>query len=494
VIFFRITGAMTKKSGVDLSILSDPSNHSFMQELVNSRNLLHSAQASEFFETILSHFRDSRSLSVQQGNRILVTIQALLENDHHRDIFLSGNHALALPCEDADFASEVLNVFYTLVTKSAQGITTAIASAFAHLIPMDPGKCLILIATYATQFEDLPDPWGLVDLLIQNGPDFASPDLVSDYVRLLCFLCYEFTAYRAARVKHCWNRILSMLAADDLVTIGCCYNGLCALARFNRDGTLDKDVVSLHLRSQETVESALSIFSMRQIHPHTFSQYAEFIPSLIHAATYTVHATLILMDIAKFERGAAKLLEDREWLRLPLPTFADTARLFLMVFHHKPLRPKFFSHPHFVPFLRTLLRFKNAGMLAIVATVLRGMPLKPDDIGQISRLRLFRDFANVANALRDEISIGAALLVALVIARLAYVSDLVAFCDIVASCVVSGGHLARQAGIVASCMAKYRECSSRLARFGIEPALEDPHGPRTASRARRSVSPRPQRT
>jgi hypothetical protein len=455
---------MSRSSAVDLSALSDPSTGRFLEQLKQSVTSLSAAQSSEFFNIVMSHFGNSRALSTRAGARILATVQSLLDMECHRVAFVSGGHALALPCNDPRFLGNVLNVFSTLVTLSPQLITNEIAQVFRRLIPKDPTKCLVLIAKYAKRFGELTDPWGLLDLLIHNAADFTNPDIIGDYVRLLCYLCYEFPEYLAVRVQHCWNQIASMLVSDDVTTITCCYNGLCALARKNPDGILHMDVVSLHLVSEDTVESALSILSLKPVSPRVFNESPQFFPNLIRAATKTVHATLVLMELAKSHSGALQILGDTQWLLLPLPQIIDTIRLFLVVFQHRSLRSRFLSIPQFVPFLQVLVSLKDPGILSIVATIFRRIQTTATDVQEISASGLFREFASVAKELRDTISIGAALLVADSIAHVTFVEDLEAFCEIVARALSNEGELATRASFVAERLAKYPQCAKRLKR------------------------------
>jgi hypothetical protein len=472
---------------VVVAALSDPANPNFMHELTNSPANLQATQSVEFFANVMGHFRNSRKLQQQQGNRILTTIQALLDKEYHREAFIAGDHALGLPYNDPRFLGAVLNIFLKIVNVDPQAITTEIANAFAQLIPKDPTKSLILIATYAKKFADIQNPWGLLDLLFRHSTDFANPDIVGDYIRLLCYLCYEFTEYREARVKHCWNQISSMLVSDDITTITYCYDALCALLRFNPDGILHIDVLSVHLASEETVESALSILSLRQLGPRNFSQCPQFLPNLICAATRTVHATLVLMDIAKGHNGALKVLEDPQWLLRPLPQLVDTVRLFLVVFHHKSLRAMFLTIPQFFPFLRILVGLRDRGILAVVATVLRRLPANAEHVHLISESRLLHDLADVASALHDRISLGAALLVADSVGNIAFVEELVEFCDIIADCAGDAGDLGKRASFVAARLAKYPECRAILSKCNLGQLFDERQGDPQIQKANRNV-------
>jgi hypothetical protein len=203
------------------------------------------------------------------------------------------------------------------------------------------------------------------------------------------------------------------------------------------------------------------------------------------------------MDIAKGHNGAVKVLEDPRWLLLPLPQLVDTVRLFLVVFHHKSLRVKFLTIPQFVPFLRILVGLRDPGILAIVATVLRRIPAKAEHVRLISESRLLHDLADVANALHDRISLGAALLVADSIGNVMFVEELVEFCDIIADCAGDDGDLGKRASFVAARLAKYPECGSKLSRCNLgqfaDDRQDDPQIQKGDRRARKSTSPRAQR-
>jgi hypothetical protein len=463
------------RPSVDLSALADPATPQFFEELSTAPALLHASDSSRFFEAVLAHFAHSRALSPRQGAAIFAAVHALLEKEYHRAAFAAGGHADALPYGDPRFLSDILTVFFKLVSLDAALISDRTAAAFAHLVPREPTKCLILLARYAKRFADLANPWGMLDLLIHHAKEFSTPELIADFVNLLCYLCYEFREYRAERVRHCWNEIAANLVSDDVATIRACYNGLCALVRFNPDGILHLEVLSLHLTSEETVESALSILTLRTLTVRSFASCPAFLPNLIGAATRTAHASVVLMEIAKSHNGALKVLEDPRWLLLPLPMLVDTINLFFVVFHHKSLRPKFLAIPQFLPFLRVLVGLKNPGILSVVAMVLHRIPLTQAHVSAISNFGLFREIASIANGLHDRVSIGAALLVAGAIGRFVFVKELTFFCDLIVDCFADGGALVKRAARLAGRLSKYPKCRAKLERGGVAAFFEE-HG------------------
>ena len=470
---------------MNLRILANPANQKFFSVLESAPNVLTREQAPDFFKVALKLF--DRRIGESTGKLVLQTIRKVIENPHHMKEFTAGNFALRLPFTQTQFCDGIFDIVHVLVDAAPRTITSQLVDLMDPCIETDPAKCLVLIAKYSVHFPEVDNPWPFLDLLFKEAQLFTAPNTIRNYCTVLCYLCNKFEEYRNGRFGHCWAQINACLASTDTETICSSYDALCFLHNLDEDGDseIDFDAIYRHLQSPETCQHALSLLISIEI-PESEQTSSKLVKSLLEAAKYTEKATLVLMGLLQSEEVATRFARRTSWLLTKIPKVIDTLRVFLVVFRHKELRHYFGDSADLVPFLKSLLEQANMGMVSIVGTIIRRLPLIDDQIVWMSEQGLFRLFFNVAWKLDDDISMDAAFMLANHISKICYIPELESFADKVADCAMSDERLAKTACFVAAELARHEPCYQKMAADGLrdffEDNLDDPKISRIAAR------------
>jgi hypothetical protein len=285
-----------------------------------------------------------------------------------------------------------------------------------------------------------------------------------------------------------------MLASSESRVICSGYDGLCTLSGLYRDGVLPMEILIAHLMSSEIVDHVLSVLTTSPVALQSFRTYPGFIHNLIKAAAGTVHATIVLMDIARDSQGAEKILERPEWLLVPLPELTDTLRLFLVVFHHRALRNKLAAVPEVIPFLSGLTASGNPGVVCVVVTIIRRMPPVRPFVRAGAESPIVPQVFAFAQDSDDNVLLGAALVLADTVIRMGTAahgileSEFIGFCTCVATCAKRDDDLARRACAVAAKMATIQKCCAKLVSLGMAGFFQEVHrNPRLGKAASRFI-------
>lgn len=455
----------SKESSSNIKVFRKYSNKNFAEGLEKAHETIREKDALEFFKTVLGNF-SREDLPFEYGNMIMKSIAKVIQVDENASVFIKNHIATLLPITNNQYNEGLFNLYYILFTKYAVQLDDCIVAILKTLINANPKKVLTLIALYSQQFDEIDNPWPVVDLLIQEGNLFKGADLAPDYVSLLAYLNKKFPEYRSGRAQHCWNQITSMLNLTDKSSIKCCYGALCSISEKYTDGPLQLEIISLHLKDPELQDSVLAFLNVANFGSKDLSN-EKLISTLIRLSEKTVKATLVLMKFAVDLSSAKTIMSDSNWILKKLPTITDTLRLFLVILRHKELREEIVSNPDFVNFLISIIKEKP-GTVPIVCTILRRVPLSKELVQNLSKsgfLKLYYESEDIDD---DGLTPHSKLLLTDTICRVSYVRDYLIMCDRIAKIIINKEEFADAAALVAIRLCKYSRCKARMKELKLE--------------------------
>ena len=335
------------------------------------------------------------------------------------------------------------------------------------LIRNNPKKSLTIIALYCQQFNELDNPWPLVDLLIQDGKRFNTPEVAPDYISLLSFLNKKFIEYRNGRALHCWNQVTSMLLSTDQNVLKCCYGGLCAIAGGYSGGPLPLDMVALHMKQPDLQDCVLALLNVAVLNEKD-SANKKLITSLLTVAETNVKATLVLMKLGCTFSSAQTIMSMPNWISKKLPTMVDTLRLFLVLLRHKELREFIADSPDFIEFLKCIVGLDKSGMVPIACTIIRRVPLSKELVTNLSKSGFLKLFYEAVDEDDDGLTQHSKLLLTDTICRVIFVKDFLIICDRIAKIIMENEEFADAASLVAVRLCKYSKCKARMKELKLD--------------------------
>lgn len=459
---------MNEDDPTNLELLRISSIDGFYEELANAPETLHYNQANEFFNILLSYFRTE--VDEYDGNLILMTIAKVLCNDRHLNVFISKGYLLQLPFKQKQFQDSVFDILYVLVNLNPYCFEDdEVTKAFAPMIRKNPKKALTLIAIFADKFNEIDNPWPMVDLLIQEASRFQGIEIASNYVALVTSLCIKYQDYCLGRAEHCWRKISALLKETDIITLRTVYCGLCNIARvYSKPLSLPISLIKPHLRVKELQKPILTLLVTV---PLSGPECCD--PTLLQAlctlAERDEKASLVLMKAAEDEEFAQFMVENSEfWMPKELPTPLDSLRLFLVIFKRASLREQIADSKCFTEFLKMATEQENSGTLSMICTIVRRVNIDQAKIAAMSDSGFLRGFFSTAEEIGNSIATHSALLMLDTLARVGYTREYMKMCDFVSKIVVDRGELAEVAALVAVQLCQYKKCALAFKRRRLD--------------------------
>ena len=455
---------------INREILSDYSNvEEFVLELSNAQSNLKPEEAKEFYSIVMEHFKET--VPEEVGTSILQVLTRLLSYQKFLEPFVEGKFQTALPYNQKNLTDGVLDVLYVLVTRAPNAFNQDVADGFSRMIVRKPRKALLIISIYATYFEDLENPWPLLDDLINGQRRFSVDECAKEYVLLLAYLVRNFRGFRRGRAKACFDCVAQNLESEDEDVINATYSALAEIVSVEQNVIVPFREVRAHLRFEQFQESILDFLLVA---PLNFDDIynAKFLSTLLKIARSKEKATLVLMRLAEDVKVAQALVDQSKWMKSDLPTPLDTLRLFLVVFKQLSMRPAIGKKPEFIQFLMNLNDVADEVSHSLICTIIRRVDLTPDLVHKMSKAGFIASFLGNADEIGTDNAHYSGILFADTISKVAFTKELVPMCETCSSLIQEGGENLSPAIKLATDLCQHARCVDKFQKLRLAPYLE----------------------
>jgi hypothetical protein len=444
---------------VNLDILRNLSDKSFIRELRSSPANLTLQDSPLFFQSILGHFR--KSISTARGNLILGTLAKILQQGKYAHSFLTSGSVDSLPITTPTFCLPVFDIFMILVLEEPQSIDAKFVAQFIRQIPLDPIRALTVLAKYSTHFQDLDSPWDLLDVLFKHSDQIAVPDTAIEYPSLLLSLCRDFPEFLEYRGKSSWLKICQLLDYNlDFESMKAIYGSLFALSSILEVPVVPVKQILVHLQNPRLhgLIFPLLLVCAPQV------QDDELILCLLREAQADAGANLVLMALCEVESNAALIAGNDAWVDNPLPTDLDTLKLVYVVVQHCLLASALAHSHRLVVLIGRCLETKQVEALCLIAGIVKRLDFARRDLAFWAKASVFEQLLAASDHCDSEEADKAVFEFFTIVCRFGFTKELIDACSIALNEVGHNGTFAREAAqlLLASC--QFRACREALRR------------------------------
>lgn len=428
----------------------------FMDELEDIPETIKPKQVSQFYTIVLNHFENE--IPEEIGRAILGTIAKIICIDEYLNIFIQTKSHLRLPYKKKQFVSDIYDILFVIVTAAPIAYEENLSRAFGGIIRRDPSKALTLLAMYSQHFNEIDNPWPMVDLLIQEAHRFQGIETATNFATLLAFLCRKYPDYCEGRSEHCWRKISALLALKDIPTLKSVYCALFSITEVYKEAVSPLELMKPHLKIRDLQDSVLTLLlAAPPVGKDTRDKV--LLQTLCQMGERNKNATLVLMRIATDNSFAEFLIQNAGlWMTKELPSVIDTMRLFFVVFAHVELRNSISESPKFIEFLKMVTEGGSGSTLSMICTIIRRIEISEDFIAALSETGFLGAFFTTAVHISNITAMHAAFLMLDTLAKIGYAREYLKMCEIVAKTVQDRGELAEVATLVAIQLCEYKRC------------------------------------
>ena len=457
---------MSRTDSADLEILANPASKHFLDEIASAHLFVTHDQIVEFFRLVLSHFSNP-DLDVACGKEILRAICKILSiSDFFLKAFIDNKFAPTLPFGNRKYLDDILDVLYVLVYRDPRVFDENLASQFGSRIKNRGEKSLMLICFYAQRFNEVDNPWPMLDLLFSESARFSKEDIAGQYAMLLSTLVQTYPEFRRARGEAAWTNVCALLSIEKPEVLMSVYNACCGITANVKRCRFPFEWIKVHFAIEALMPYVLSFLLIANLE---FEELRDkvFVKSVVRVAHENRKGALALMRLAQDKAIAQALVEDCTWMEEDLPSLIDTLRVFLIVFQHKPLRTMIAGMPEFIVFLSRLTNEQDENLYAIVAKILRRIDLDEEIIGDLSNSCFLQEYIDAADTIGKAGAWRAAILVLDKIAHVAYTRELLKSCDMLVRLIKTNEEVMDAASTVATTLCTYKRCAKKFRELGM---------------------------
>jgi hypothetical protein len=450
---------------IDLSLL-DPASPRFFQVLRSSVQKLTRDQIPDYFST-LADLLASEDMDVRSA-----VAEALCDffsqNPPSVQTFQTNRCLRQIPISE-----EFLAVCQFLAATSPNCLN-AVCRQLLNAAAEFPGHVLSIIAVYSRQFDELHDPWPVIDLLFSQSSVFGALGTAENFLRLLSYLV-QFDAFAAQKAQAAWDCVVEVLELKSVAVVCSGYSALIHIAG-SGEGEIENfpiDLVTKHLRLasrpngkfQAILPCAISLL----LHVPAPEPTPALIQALLLVAETNVRGTVVLISLIQQQAAAATLVTDTTWLSKELPTLVDTIRILGAVLIHAELRQSITAADELPGFLNRVTKLPEG--LTIIAILVRRLVLDAAALRRFSRARFLQSYFRLALTHENPGVAQAGLLVVKTIAGVGYTAELdLAAADIV-NMIRTGTALTKAALSVGPTLCEHPTCLAVFRKLKLAAAL-----------------------
>ncbi|EAX94902.1 hypothetical protein TVAG_382870 [Trichomonas vaginalis G3] len=458
-----------------LRTISDGSN--YIMALSSIHRNIKPDEIEEFFNIVFGHLQDSVAEDI--GMRTLQTIARVLQLKSFREVFIEKQYIHALPYNQKNLNDGVLDVLYVLVTHAPQAFDQEAADGFARAIVRNPRKSLIILSIYATYFDQLENPWPLLDDLIQGQRRFSVDACAKEYCLLLAYLVTEHLGFRRGRSKQAFDCVAQNLESDSEEVVIAAYSALASIVSVEQNVIIPFREVRSHLAyrypDQDVHPFQDAVLDFLLVAPLNWDDLAnpKFLSTLLELAKTEAKASLVLCRLAEDVKVAQALVDSPRWLKRELPTSKDTLRLFLVVFKHLPMRPIIARKEEFISFLRRVNAYADEPDHSLLCTIIRRINLDKELVSQLSKSGFIAEYLGNADDFKTDNAAYSAILFTDTICKDFYTKELIPMCETVCQIIQSGGDNQPAAIKLATDMCRHAKCVRKFQELKLNTYLKN---------------------
>jgi hypothetical protein len=251
---------------VNFSVLSDYRHFLFAQELAK----VGEAHAHKLFTIVLSFLKD-RDIHSTVLRSVFDKCAELLSNGEAPTTFCEIGVSQMLPLDDSATCDSVCHIISRLFKYSAQFFSLNFEYNLRALIHSNPSQAIKLLAIYAGQFDQIENPWPLLDLLITQSKTWIRSLVGHDVIYLIVSLLKSHGTFWMNRLRQCRETLSLFLSSHDKNAVIAAYKALADLYDHSLD--VNFPLLESHLADWELMVPAV-----------TFLTQLEEIPSVTEIA------------------------------------------------------------------------------------------------------------------------------------------------------------------------------------------------------------------
>ena len=455
----RVKSYMEERNGpfIDIDALSDPRSFSFKQELKRAEKDLPKLQSRQFFTIIAEYLKDGCDPGITES--VLLSLQKVLQRKEPREMFISLELHKILPLQTERLIDSTIDVYQVLFENAPKVFDNWFRDSMIFLIGKRPTKAIILLSYYAKAFENLVDPWALVDLMIEKAQTFIRNGAGAELVSTLFFLCYNFDDYAKYRLKQAMHVFTKSLESQDNKVVSLSYNSLAHF--FSPKIKVDYGLITEHLLIPELAPFALSLL----VRINDIPALPELIKALLKSAETYQEANLCLVKIAALEEGSTYLLRKSSWMCKMLPTLDDTLRLFLAIMTHQNLRQIICRTHNAIEFLKTLS--KDDGLTIFLATIIRKLEPDKKTFSEMKEEGIVKHFIRSALKNENEKTETSILFALYTLGEVGFAPEFVDYGEKLKETILENGKNAINAISVVTLLSRYGPCAAKFGELKL---------------------------
>jgi hypothetical protein len=358
---------------------------------------------------------------------------------------------------------QALELLYHVADTEPESFDGQLVDLLRSLIPGDPTGTLAIIAKYLSHFDELHEPWPVIDILFSFDRRFIRSVAAADFVNLIFSVCAHPEVQEARHQQFTDVLVNACTAAEPAVVAASCR----ALSLTGTEPIDLERVDSVIGRQLINAEVAPSIFQLLLrkgccIGPLT-------IEALVARASTTrdLDACAALLRQAATKEGAFALVQNPKWLVTHGRFSVWALRIFLTILLNHSLRMDLVQLSETQIFLNRLAEIESPEVMKLLSTITKRLVISQDALPKFQTSHFLAHFCKKVIELADGESLQAAMMCLDAFVDVGYIDDYIAIIPELKTVLGRQDKTAAFVIRIIAKMARFPQCCPALAKNGF---------------------------
>lgn len=357
---------------------------------------------------------------------------------------------------------QTLAVLYRVADLSPHLYNEKLTNLLSSFVEADPFKVLNIIQKYSENFQNVENPWDVIDILVKKNTYFIKSNSSYFYLKICHYILSTFVEYRDNRAEEFTSVFLNSLASEDPKTVSAGYK---CLALYATEPINLEFCAPAHVMNDEIRSSLLQCIFQKEcvISPEGMRyliQYAASSPS--------PELFYVLFKFSLTPKGAEALISNNYWMSAKSKIgIVQAMRIFLAILTHKKLRSTFAKSSETALFIKRLCVLKHLQITLLISTIVKALLVDANSIPPFEQIDFLTSYFNMCSEINKKQSYSAFIKTLDSFLKIGYSSEYIKLIPIMKKLLKREDQAAIYAvGLVAQ-MSNYKECANALSKAGF---------------------------
>lgn len=333
---------------INMNLLKDPNHPLFFNELEQINSKLDTKTKLKFMNIAQGYLRQDTDQKILLN--ILKAVSRITNEEKIVFEFEKLGFKTIMPYDNDIYIEVILDILTNCFKTKPAIFQKNFKQIISRLFVQNPKRSIQLVSYFADDFENIENPWELIDSTLKSYKKFVETDAAVDFLHIMDNLLKNHRNFNESRLEICKKIIPNFLFASDRAAVKAAYKML--IEYFDETMNIPFEKILEDLKDKKLYKYCISLLLQYETPP----KVPKLVYKLVKYARVSEDASKLVLNLVSRSGSAIEMCERTNWLQYELPTVMGTCSILLAILKHSQCRKIILDAPELPNFLITIIK------------------------------------------------------------------------------------------------------------------------------------------